>query len=240
MLEKLEHDLSAFVWAPYKLAFDLPEKTQISKSRNAAKIRQLLVDAFDSAARDVILVSPYFVPRLSGIRRFRQLRDRGVDVTVLTNSLASNNQIYAHGGYAPVRKALLKMGVRLYELRADALVVGGKHMTVNSTRATLHTKAFAIDGKHLFIGSFNFDPRSANINTEMGVFIDSPELAEAFVKGARHHIPRQSYEVLLSEKGALRWRGKDDDVLLHSEPQAGFWHRIAGHIARLLPIRGQV
>lgn len=242
MLEKLEHDLSAFVWAPYKLAFDLPEKTQTSKSIDAAKIRQLLVDAFDSATREVILVSPYFVPRLSGVRRFRQLRNRGVDVTVLTNSLASNNQIYAHGGYAPVRKALLKMGVRLYELRADALVVGGKHMQTNSTKATLHTKAFAIDRKHLFIGSFNFDPRSANINTEMGVLIDSPQLAEAFAKGARHHVPRQSYEVMLGKKGALRWRGidNDDEVILDKEPQAGFWHRFAGNIARLLPIRGQV
>jgi putative cardiolipin synthase len=242
MLEKLEHDLSAFIWAPYKLAFDLPEKTQRKNYKDAGKIRQLLVDAFDSAAREVILVSPYFVPRLTGVRRFRELRNRGVDVTVLTNSLASNNQIYAHGGYAPVRKALLKMGVKLYELRADALVVGGKHMKVNSTKATLHTKAFAIDRRHLFIGSFNFDPRSANINTEMGVFIDSSELAEAFVKGARHHVPRQSYELMLGNKGALRWRGIDDDneVILNKEPQAGLWHRIAGHIARVLPIRGQV
>ncbi|MDH3616430.1 MAG: phospholipase D family protein [Gammaproteobacteria bacterium] len=242
MLEKLEHDLSAFVWAPYKLAFDLPEKTDAKTSKDAARIRQLLVDAFDRADREVILVSPYFVPRLSGVRRFRELRNRGVDVTVLTNSLASNNQVYAHGGYAPVRKSLLKMGVRLFELRADALVVGGKHMKVNSTKATLHTKAFAIDGEQLFIGSFNFDPRSANINTEMGVFIDSPELAEAFVKGARHHVPRQSYELLLDEKGALRWRGmhNDNDVILKREPQAGIWHRIAGRIARLLPIRGQV
>jgi putative cardiolipin synthase len=242
MLDKLERDLSAFIWAPYKLAFDLPEKTQTNSPKDAARMRQLLVDAFDNASHEVILISPYFVPRLTGIRRFQELRNRGVDVTVLTNSLASNNQIYAHGGYAPVRKALLRMGVRLFELRADALVVGGKHMNVNSTRATLHTKAFAIDRKHLFIGSFNFDPRSANINTEMGVFIDSPELAESFVKGARLHIPRQSYEVMLGNKGALRWRstGKEDEVILTREPQAAFWHRLAGHVARLLPIRGQV
>ncbi len=242
MLEKLERDLSEFVWAPYKLAYDLPAKTQASSADDAARMRQLLVEAFDDAAREVVLISPYFVPRLSGIRRFRELRNRSVDVMVLTNSLASNNQIYAHGGYAPVRKALLKMGVRLYELRADALVVGGKHMKMNATRATLHTKAFAIDRKQLFIGSFNFDPRSANINTEMGVFIDSPQLAEAFVNGAKRHIPRQSYEVLLADSGALRWRGvgDDDEVILDREPQAGFWHRFAGHIARLLPIRGQV
>ncbi len=242
MLEKLEKDLSTFVWAPYTLAFDLPAKTTAKAAKSATKMRQLLVDAFDSAASEVVLISPYFVPRLSGVRRFRQLRSRGVDVMVLTNSLASNNQIYAHGGYAPVRKALLKMGVKLFELRADALVVGGKHMKVNSTRATLHTKAFAIDRKHLFIGSFNFDPRSANINTEMGVLIDSPQLAEAFVDGARHHVPHQSYEVLLGARGNLRWRAieNDNEVIESKEPQAGFWHRLAGGVARLLPIRGQV
>ncbi|MDH3336205.1 MAG: phospholipase D family protein [Gammaproteobacteria bacterium] len=242
MIENLEHDLSEFIWAPYELAFDLPEKTQPNRSNSGARIRKLLVQSFDNAREEVILISPYFVPRLSGIRRFRELRKRGVEVTIVTNSLASNNQIYAHGGYAPVRKALLQMGVRLFELRADALVVGEKHKRQNATRATLHTKAFAIDRERIFIGSFNFDPRSANINTEMGVFIDSSQLANAFIDSAKHHVPRQSYEVKLSANGRLRWHGIDGDteVVLDREPQAGFWHRCAGHAARLLPIRGQV
>jgi putative cardiolipin synthase len=242
VLDNLENDLTKFTWAPYNLAYDPPKKTQKKHAAEAALIRQMLVEAFDGAKKEVVLVSPYFVPRLTGIRRFRELRNRGVDVTVLTNSLASNNQIYAHGGYAPVRKPLLKMGVQLYELRADANVVAARDIQPDTPRATLHTKAFVIDSEQLFVGSFNFDPRSANINTEMGVFIDSPEMAAAFMKGAKKHVPAQSWQVMLSDRGAVRWRGIDGDeeTLLDREPQAGFWQRVAGRLAQLLPIRGQV
>ncbi len=242
MLDKLERGFSDFIWAPCQIAYDLPEKTQKRTANDAALIRRLLVGAFDNAESEVVLISPYFVPRLSGIRRFRELRARDVSVTIVTNSLASNNQIYAHGGYAPVRKPLLKMGITLYELRANANVVGEKHGREHATLATLHTKAFSIDRKKLFVGSFNFDPRSANINTEMGVFIESPELADAFVRGTQKHVPRYAFEVFLTGSGAIRWRARGDqsDKVYDREPLAGFWHRAAGTAARLLPIRGQV
>ena len=239
-INQLQHDLNRFTWADYELAYDLPQKTQ--KVDDAATIRRLLVRAFDEAEHEVFLVSPYFVPRLSGVRRFQSLRDRGIDVTVVSNSLASNNQIYAHGGYAPVRRSLLRMGVNLFEMRADARVIGNKSALQDTGRATLHTKAFAIDRQKLFIGSFNFDPRSANINTEMGVFIDSPAMATAFVTSAQYHTPLQAYEVRLSARGALQWHSveKNRPVVSRKEPQAGFWRRLAGGAARLLPIRGQV
>ena len=242
ILDKLEGDLSGFTWASYELAYDLPQKTQRKNPGRAAALRQLLVRAFDEANEDVILVSPYFVPRLTGLRRFRQLRERGVSVTVVTNSLASNNQIYAHGGYAPIRKPLLKTGVRLFELRADAKVVGKQNVDPDSTKATLHTKAFAIDRRKLFIGSFNFDPRSANLTTAMGVFIDSPKLAEAFVSGTNKHAPRHCFEVTLRDDGSLSWHCDDGEAPTYydREPQAGFWQRVAGQLARMLPIRGQV
>ena len=242
IVDKLQSDLDRFTWASYKLAYDLPEKTNRKQADEASLIRRLLVHAFDEAREEVVLVSPYFVPRLTGIRRFRDLRKRGVDVTVVTNSLASNNQVYAHGGYAPVRKPLLKMGVRLFELRADANVVAARNIQPGASRATLHTKAFAIDRRQLFVGSFNFDPRSANINTEMGVFIDSPEMAGAFTEGCHKHVPLHSWEMMLSARGKLRWRGVRDneEVLLNKEPLAGFWLRAAGRAAQYLPIRGQV
>lgn len=103
-------------------------------------------------------------------------------------------------------------------------------------------KAFVIDRSQLFIGSFNFDPRSANINTEMGVFIESPELAEVFVRGTHHELPEHAFELQLRGWHALRWRGQSsqEEVVLRREALAGFWHRVAGHAARLLPIRGQV
>ncbi len=242
ILDKLDRDISDFTWAPYQLAYDSPEKTQGISTEDAASVLTLLTRAFENAKSEVLVVSPYFVPRRSGLGKFRGLRDRGIDVTVVTNSLASNNQTYAHGGYAPVRKPLLRMGVRLFELRADASVAGNEPVGPDPTRATLHTKAFAIDRTKLFVGSFNFDPRSANLNTEMGVIIDSPELAQAFVRGAQRATPRETYEVILGINGALRWRGLEDNVgvMLDKEPQAGFWRRVAGGVARWLPIRGQV
>lgn len=242
MARKLTYDLEHFTWAPYQLAFDLPEKTYKGTAQKGTRIRSLLVQAFDEARDEVVLISPYFVPRLTGVRRFRELRERGVDVTVVTNSLASNNQIFAHGGYASVRRPLVRMGVRLFELRADASVVAARNIQPDTPHATLHTKAFAIDRKKLFIGSFNFDPRSANINTEMGVFIESPEMAEAFVRGTHKHLPPQSWQVQLSGRGRIRWHGIDDggEVLLNREPQASFARRLAGSLVRLLPIKGQV
>ena len=240
ILETLEKDLNTFVWAPYQLAFDLPEKTQ--KVKNSSKIRRLLVEAFETARDEVVLISPYFVPRISGLRKFQLLRDRGIEVTVVTNSLASNNQIYAHGGYAPVRKALLKMGVTLYEFRSDANVVTQPELNAKKTQATLHAKAFAIDREKLFVGSFNFDPRSANINTEMGVFIESKELADMFVRGTKRFAPLLSYQVILDERGALKWQSENQETvsLFNNEPRASFWLRVAGRMAQLLPIRGQV
>ena len=130
-----------------------------------------------AAKREVSVVSPYFVPRKSGIRFFSELQSRGVDVTIITNSLAANNQFTVHSGYSPARKPLLRAGVALYEVRPDAEVQGSEYVDNSGGRATLHTKAFIVDRERLFIGSFNFDPRSANINTEMGVFIDDPGLA---------------------------------------------------------------
>jgi len=96
---------------------------------------------------------------------------------VITNSLAANNQSSVHGGYAPSRKPLLKSGVKIFEVRADADVSGSEIVAASGAKATLHTKAFIVDRREMFIGSFNFDPRSANNNTELGVIIRSPELA---------------------------------------------------------------
>ncbi len=238
----LHQDLSVFTWAPYQLVFDSPDKSQRAKAEEAASIRTPLIHSFDNAEKEVLIVSPYFVPRNTGIARIQELRDRGIDVTVVTNSLAATNQSSVHGGYAPARKPLLKMGVKLYEVRADASVSGDARVGSDSAKATLHTKAFVIDRDHLFIGSFNFDPRSAFINTEMGVIIDSPKLAQEFVRRVHEATPHQTYEVFRNENGALRWRGLENDkeVILTKEPQTGFWRRFVAGLMRLLPIRGQL
>jgi putative cardiolipin synthase len=170
------------------------------------------------------------------------LRDRGVDVTVVTNSLAATNQIVVFGGYAPIRRPMLNMGVKLYEVRADATIAGDHRVDVEDAKATLHTKVFVVDRSKVFIGSFNWDPRSAYINTELGVIIDSPAIGEDFSSGVESMLPVKTYEVFLNEQGNMRWRGMENgqEVVLTREPQTGFWRRMNGRFMRLLPIRDQL
>jgi putative cardiolipin synthase len=242
VLEYIETDSSPFVWAPYTLAVDSPDKAFKSKAAEADSILTPLVASLLAAEKDMIVISPYFVPRKPGIKAFTELQGRGIQVTIITNSLAANNQSSVHGGYAPSRKPLLKAGVKIYEVRPDADVSGSELTAASGAKATLHTKAFVVDSKELFIGSFNFDPRSANINTELGVIIRSPELAEGFTTAIEKALPKQTFEVFLNEKGQLRWRALEDgeEVIYKKEPQTTWWQRFKAGFMRILPIRGQL
>ena len=124
---------------------------------------------------------------------------------MLTNSLVSNDVLAAHAGYAKRRDQLVANGVELYELRADAEIVD-KRVVSGISRAALHTKAVVFDREAVFIGSYNLDPRSAAINTEAGLYVESPELAAQVIaymdEGVR---PENSYRVLLDEEGELVW-----------------------------------
>lgn len=220
-----------------------PDKGVKSKAAQAARITTPLVESLRSAEKELIIASPYFVPRKSGIEAFSEIANRGVDVTIITNSLAANNQFSVHGGYAPSRKPLLKNGVKLYEVRPDADVSGAEIVAASGAKATLHTKAFIVDRREVFIGSFNFDPRSAYINTEMGVIIKSPEIARELARGVDENLSTQTYELFLNENGQLRWRGIEDDgseVILTKEPQTTWGQRFMGNFMRFIPIRGQL
>jgi putative cardiolipin synthase len=137
---------------------------------------------------------------------------------------------------------LLKGGVKLYEVRPDADVSGAEFVAYSGATATLHTKAFIVDRKSVFIGSFNFDPRSININTEMGVIIHDPKLAEHFIEGFYAALENETYEVFLNEKEQLRWRTYEDgeEVIFDKEPETTWGDRFKVGIVRILPIRGQL
>jgi len=242
VLHYIETDAKPIIWAPYVLAVDSPDKTYKSKAAEVASITTPLRESILSATTEVIILSPYFVPRKTGIEVISGLQLGGVDVMVITNSLAANNQASVHGGYAPSRKPLLKSGVRIFEVRADADVSGSELVAASGAKATLHTKAFVVDRREVFIGSFNFDPRSANINTELGVIIRSPEMAELYAKRILAALPKQTFEVFLNEKGKLRWRGVHDGVetIYDKEPQTTWSQRFAAGFMRILPIRGQL
>ena len=242
VLEYVETDASVFTWAPYTLAVDSPDKAFKSKAKEAASITTPLRESLLSATSEAIIISPYFVPQKAGIEAISELQRKGINVTIITNSLAANNQSSVHGGYAPSRKPLLRSGVRIFEVRADADVAGAELMATSGAKATLHTKAFIVDRREIFIGSFNFDPRSARINTELGVIIRSPEMSELTAKRIDAALAEQTYEVFLNEKGKLRWRGLENgqEVILDKEPQTTWSQRFVAGFMRILPIRSQL
>jgi len=242
VLHFVETDNSVFDWAPYTLVYDSPDKGVKSRAEEAVSITTPLIESLLSAEHEVIILSPYFVPRKSGVEAFSDLQRRGVDVTIVTNSLAANNQSSVHGGYAPSRKPLLRNGIKIYEVRPDADVPGSKYFAASGAKATLHTKAYLVDRKEIFIGSFNFDPRSANINTESGVIIRSQKLADDFHNKVDGALARQTYEVFLNENDKLRWRGYEDgqEVIYKKEPQTSWGQRFMAGFMRIMPIRGQL
>jgi putative cardiolipin synthase len=193
---------------------------------------------------ELFMEMAYFVPGKEGVAGAKALIDRGVKVKVLTNSLASNNVVPAHSGYATYRKRLLEAGVDLYELRPDAAIRKNWVTAHKDSTVTLHTKAFVIDRKTTFIGTFNLDPRSKMINTEIGLMISSPELAlqviEFMEEGTQ---PENSYKVKL-DKGTrkLSWitRDGEDQKVYHHDPATSWWRRFKSGFVRILPIEGQL
>lgn len=226
-----------FDWAPYRLVVDSPDKGIKKKAKEADSITTPLLESLQSAEKELVIISPYFVPQKRGIEGLTEIQKSGVEVTVITNSLAANNQFTVHGGYAPSRKPLLEAGIKLYEVRPDADVSGTEFVNASGAKATLHTKSFIVDDEEVFIGSFNFDPRSANINTELGVIIYDSDLALIYAELIDEALPSQTYEVFLNEKGKVRWRTDQDgqEIIYDKEPETTWGQRFGAGFARILP-----
>jgi len=238
----LDTKLDEFTWAPYELAYDSPDKSDKKLAAEAESITTTLKKSIDGAESELIIISPYFVPLKSGVEFLTGLQERGVQVKVITNSLAANNHSIVHSGYTPSRKPLLQAGVKLYEVRADASITGVDRGTQGAALATLHTKGFLVDRRELFLGSFNWDPRSVDINTELGVIMKSPKLTQDIVDAIDAKLASQTYEVILNDKGKVRWvdRAGDEEVILDKEPQTGWWRRFTVGFYRILPVKGQL
>jgi putative cardiolipin synthase len=242
VLEFIDRPGADLDWVAYRLVYDSPDKGIRSKEGPSVSIVEPLVEALRSARKEVIVISPYFVPQKTGVRFFSELAARGVEVTIVTNSLAANNQVTVHGGYAPSRKPLLRSGVRIYEVRPDAEVAGAELVAASGAKSTLHTKAFLVDGEKVFIGSFNFDPRSANLNTESGVIIESERMTGRFLAGIDEKLREATWELFLNEDDKLRWRGYEDggETIYRKEPESTWMQRFIAGIVRLLPVKSQL
>ncbi|CAA6676812.1 MULTISPECIES: phospholipase D family protein [unclassified Lentimonas] len=235
-------DGHGFTWAPSRLVYDSPDKAQKRLAKESELILTSLAESIETAEDHLVLISPYFVPTKPGVARLIEIQERGVEVIVVTNSLAANNQPIVHGGYAKSRKALLRAGVQLYEVSADATSGVEAAVPIGAKKGTLHAKAFVVDRKELFIGSFNFDPRSAYINTELGVIIESPEMAGHVLSLLEEKGPENTYEVYLDAKERLRWKRLEagEWVVYDKEPNTGFWKRLTARVMGWLPIESQL
>jgi putative cardiolipin synthase len=241
-LEYLENGVDDISFAPYQFVYDPPVKpTKKEDEEGAVSILTPLRGSINATEEELIVVSPYFVLPREAIERVAAFEARGVNVRVVTNSLASNNHAMVHSGYAPTRKPLLKEGVEIYEVRPDARVSGVDAGA--GRKATLHTKAFIVDRRWAFLGSFNWDPRSAYINTESGIIIDDRGIAEDIAESIDLAIPTASYTVFLDEKDRVRWKTTNADgeeVVWTREPETGAWTRFKVGVMSMLPLEGQL
>ena len=227
-----------FIWAPGKVLVEQPSRVDANADNIIASA---LRERISEVEREVLIESPYFVLGDANIERVRQLTARGVKVRVLTNSAASHDVLPALAGYVYTRKKLLKAGIELYELRPDSNMK--RDWSVLASKAALHAKSLVFDRKSVFIGSFNLDPRSTALNTEIGVMIDSPEVAgqvgELMDEGVA---PGAAFHVTLDANDNLVWSTENNEgkVEYYTDPETNLFYRFMVDLIGMLPIEDQL
>ena len=231
-----------WVWADATLLVDQPQKVEADHDDPRLRIGPQIKQAIDGSQSELTLISAYMVPSDRGVRYLTALERRGVTVRILTNSLASTDDPAAEAGYARSRRGLLEGGVQLYELRPLPGEERPRPITASRSAGTrsLHAKAIVVDRRFVFIGSMNLDPRSRLLNTEMGVLVESPALADqvtAFFEQAVD--PHTAYHVQL-EDGRVTWSWDEHGKTMtaHTNPEVHLPRRLAADVLRLLPIEG--
>ena len=236
----LQSTRNALIWAPGSVQWDDP--AEIGKEGHTSGMVEALGERIQKLENEFLIESAYFVPMEKGVDSLSALVDRGVRVRILTNSLLSNDVLAAHAGYAKRRKDLVRNGIELYELRPDAGIEDQK-LFAGTSKAALHTKAMVFDRNSLFIGSLNLDPRSGLINTEIGLYVESPQLAAQVIEYLDEGVRAEnSYRLQLDEDGNLEWAtetgGKPESY--SKDPGASFWQRFVSGFIGILPVEGQL
>lgn len=236
------HDLLTgavdYRWSAARLVSDDPAKG-LGRQRPRGTLLERLLDTLRVPQRELQLVSPYLVPTRAGERALVELARTGVKVSILTNALEATDVPIVHAGYAKRRRKMLKAGVVLYELmRENRVRTRRDRRLTGSSGSSLHAKTFSVDCARVFVGSFNLDPRSASLNTEMGLVIESPALAAQIAAAFADEIPARSYRVILNPAGAMQWlEPHDNGAIVHTtEPGTRWWKRAGVRLMALLPI----
>ena len=236
------------VWAPAQLIVDSPDKKSVVEGSKEGRLMwEEVVRATLGVQSELVMITPYLIPGDEGMRQFRELRGRDVRIRILTNSLESSAFPLAHSGYMGWRVPLLKEGVELYEIRSRLGNARGSGQTEDMAsygNYSLHVKTFVFDRQSILVGSMNYDPRSMYLNAEIGVLIDSPELAQELVRRFEAMTqPANAYQVLF-QPGATRtgrhlvWRTLEGEQLIdvREEPARSAGQSLLAGFLSLLPL----
>lgn len=224
-----------------RLLLDVPPRGSPANPEEApVQVADALVRSFDAATREIVIVSAYLIPTPHLEGAVERAIARGVSVRMLTNSISSNNHLSAHAAYRNHVDTLLRHGVALYEVRADAR---DRHLYMNppteAKHLALHAKALIIDADQVFVGSANLDPRSLRINTEMGLLVTSTALNAALREVLRPDFEAgNAWNLQLGADGRTRW--VSGDTVLRAQPAATFMQRIEDWLFAQLPIEDEL
>jgi len=227
-------------WAKTRLLSDDPRKG-LGRAREASLLPQRMLEVIGKPQQQFDIISAYFVPTRAGVAQLLGLVRKGVKIAILTNSLAANDVSVVHAGYAKWRKKLLRHGVTLYELKPNNGTRDAPHdrgLTGNSG-SSLHAKTFSVDNEKVFIGSFNFDPRSAMLNTEMGFVVESEQLATSIHQRFIRQIRDRAWTLKLDKWGRVNWieyPGEEREIVHRREPRTRFMQRLLVRLVWRLPI----
>ncbi|HUN67887.1 MAG TPA: phospholipase D family protein [Burkholderiales bacterium] len=252
LAEQLRAGKIPFTRADIRVLADDPAKVEQPDGDLSKNLRPQLMPEYSGLRERLVLVSPYFVPGDEGVASLRRLRERGVRVRVVTNSLASTDEPAVYAGYEKYQRPLLEAGIELYELspaaeREDTRKQSRKRDEDNPhgsgrSRGALHAKVLLFDCRSFFVGSMNLDPRSAFTNTEIGFVVDAPGEAAQLCDMMDRNLPQNAYRLELSKPqpggSAIEWVGLEGgrEVRYASEPMTSAWQRFKSWFYSLLPI----
>ena len=230
-----------FTWAPGHVYAEDPSR--VGGDDESRVIFEALRQRVRDTKHELLIESPYLILGDRSIQGLKALTARDVRVRILTNSAATNDVVAAQASYANTRKELVDAGAELYELRPDSNMERDWSLAAGKSRAALHAKAVVFDRESVFIGSFNLDPRSTLINTEIGVMIDSPEIARQVADFMDDGVdPGSAFRLTRDKNGDLAWTAEADGkkVEFDTDPETSFGHRFLLGVIGWLPIEGQL
>ena len=248
LADKIRKNRMEYSWGNAVVVYDRPEKMLHDTGEKEYQLAPQLKPYADGVQKELIIFSPYFVPGEAGTAFLTGVAARGVRVRILTNSLASNDVTVVHAGYAKYRKPLLRGGVELYEMnrKLSREQREEKKGTGGSSKASLHAKSFVFDREQVFIGSMNLDPRAMVHNTEIGVVLASPEIAQGMGEWFDRNVGKLAFRLELKRDEAgsetLLWHGIVDGApqTFDVDPYTGFWKRLGIGFLGILPIESQL